>query len=204
MRDDMLPAAIIEDHRNAGLVRCIFIESNEVAECNRKASVFVCLEGVPPTRVFKPGYGDGEAERIQTGIEQGKIVGGRREPLVALLKLSVHIDLVLHCNTSKNRLCRSVRSRTLNDREDQGAKKIDALEQVFFRADRVDRHLQLQRAVQLGRMRDVANTVHIGVLPFRGASVVVLIFHLPNQGIKECRTPCIRTNAKGRWCGPKS
>ena len=147
MRDDKLPAAIIEDHRDAGLVCRIFIESNEVVECNRKPSVFVCVEGVPFTRVFKPGYGDGEAERIQTGIKQGKIVSERREPLVALLKLPVQIDLVLHCNPLEIRLCRSVRSRTLNDCEDQGAKKIDALEQVLFRADRVDRHLQLQRAV---------------------------------------------------------
>jgi hypothetical protein len=65
MRVDRFPAAMIEDLREGGLSCGIFIESNEVAESNRKASVFVFAEWVLSEGGFKPGDDDGEAQRIQ-------------------------------------------------------------------------------------------------------------------------------------------
>src|SRR5271157_4805553 len=84
MRDDRLPAAMIEDLRHAGLACCIFIEPDEVAEGHGKACVLVVAERVFPKRAFQARHNNREAERIQARIEQGKVVGERRELFVML------------------------------------------------------------------------------------------------------------------------
>src|SRR5580698_5127116 len=107
MRVERLPAAMIADLRQVGLFRCIFIESNEIAKRNWKASVFVCAEWVLSERDFKPGDNDGKAQRIQTRIEQRKIVSERREPLVLLpghlLELFDDLRFRIHVSRSEER-----------------------------------------------------------------------------------------------------
>jgi hypothetical protein len=85
IREDRLPASTTADRRDAVLFCGIFIESNEVAERYGEAGIFVVAERVHAQRILEPGNNDGEAQRIQARIEQGKIIRKKREATVLLL-----------------------------------------------------------------------------------------------------------------------
>src|ERR1700722_3135249 len=108
-------------------------------------------------------------DRILHLVKHGvKVRTGNWKESGALGKIRVRLDLSLHCYPLSIRLCRGVRSRALNDCDDQRAKNIYALEQVRIWTNGVRRHLQCERAVQFSRMRNVADAVNIGVFALRG------------------------------------
>jgi len=82
-------------------------------------------------------------------------------------EMPVRIVLILHCNTYGLVYGRSGLRRAVNDGNDQLAKDLHALEQIRVRADRVSFQLQLERAEQFGRVRNVADAVNVSVLQVR-------------------------------------
>src|SRR3989454_3245490 len=84
VRSDRCPAALSELHSEPPSACGIFIEPDEVAQGHGELGILAGAELIDAQRVLETSDDDGQAERVETRVQEHEIIGQRRQGLSLL------------------------------------------------------------------------------------------------------------------------